>query len=131
MSQNGGIYFSSEIKGIAALKGQKFEKNFEQINRYLNLGYRSLHKTNETFFKNVYEFPKSNFGIYILMEVLKKKIIGNSNIKKNNYSLEENSENIKKLLINSLKIFTRSDVPLAFCLSSGIDSNFFDSILRK
>ena len=82
LSENGGIYFSSEIKGIAALKGQKFEKNFEQINRYLNLGYRSLHKTNETFFKNVYEFPKSNFAIYSFDGSIKKKIIGNSNIKK-------------------------------------------------
>ncbi len=130
-SENGGIYFSSEIKGIAALKGQKFEKNFEQINRYLNLGFRSLHKTNETFFKNVYEFPKSNFAIYSSDGSIKKKNYWKFKYKKNNYSLEENSENVKKLLINSLKICTRSDVPLAFCLSSGIDSNFLIHAAKK
>ena len=81
LEENGGIYFSSEIKGIAALKGQKFEKNFEQINRYLNLGYRSLHKTNETFFKMYMNF-KTILLFIVLMEVSKKKIIGNSNIKK-------------------------------------------------
>ena len=75
LSENGGIYFSSEIKGIAALKGQKFEKNFEQINRYLNLGYRSLHKTNETFFKMYMNFQKVILLFIVLMEVSKKKLL--------------------------------------------------------
>ena len=51
--------------------------------------------------------------------------------KKNNFSAEENAENVKSLLINSLKLRTRSDVPLAYCLSSGIDSNALIYLSKK
>ena len=127
-----GFYFSSEIKGIASLKGEWPEKNFRQLLKYLNNGYRSLHKTTDTFYKNVYEFPKGHFMVLNYDGSYKKKSYWNiPKIKKNNLTIEENSENIKSLLIKSLKIRTRSDVPVAYCLSSGIDSNALINISKK
>ena len=38
------------------------------------------------------------------------------------HSIKENIDNVKILLENSLKLRLRSDVPVAFCLSGGIDS---------
>ena len=53
-----------------------------------------------------------------------------------NYKIKTKSERkiirtIKSKLINSLKIRTRSDVPLGFCLSGGIDSAALVAISKK
>lgn len=132
LEENNNLFFSSEIKGIAALKNEWPEKNFDHLIKYLSQGYKSLHKNNETFFKKIYEFPRGKFTIYNYDgSSITKSYWRFSSEKKNNYSAEENAENVKSLLINSLRLRTRSDVPLAFCLSSGIDSNALIHLSKK
>ena len=46
-------------------------------------------------------------------------------------SLEEAIEESKRRLIESVKLRIRSDVPIAFCMSGGIDSNALISIAKK
>ena len=50
-----GIYFGSEIKFIESLLDNSLEINYDQINRYIVNGYKSLYKHEETFFKKVNE----------------------------------------------------------------------------
>ena len=50
MKENKNLFFSSEIKGIAILKNEWPEKNFNYLIKYLSQGYKSLYKNNETFF---------------------------------------------------------------------------------
>ena len=127
-----GFYFSSEIKGISSLQKRWPEKNLNHLMRYLNQGYKSLYKKKETFFKDVFEFPKGFFAVYDLNGNCKKKSYWKINFeKKNKYSFKENSNNVKELLIESLKLRTRSDVPIAFCLSGGIDSNVLIHLSKK
>lgn len=45
-----GIYFGSEIKLISRLAARRLEVNQRHLLRYLVNGYKSLYKTNETFF---------------------------------------------------------------------------------
>ena len=49
----------------------------------------------------------------------------------NKLSLGEAIENTKQLLIDSLRLRMRSDVPLAFCLSGGVDSSGLASVAVK
>ena len=129
---NNSFYFASEIKNIASLINYFPEKNYKQLMRYLNFGYKSLNKKNETFYKGIFNFPKGYFET--INENGSSKLIKYWNINKvkiNKYSFKENCENIKDLLINSLRIRTRTDVPLAFCMSSGIDSNILFHISKK
>lgn len=127
-----GIYFSSEIKGLFAISEKKDDFNLTKIKDYLMSGYKSLHKNNQTFFKNIREFPKAKMliidekGNKIEREYWSKKFKG-----ENNFSIKENAEIIKNLIINSVKLRLRSDVPLAFCLSSGVDSNSLIFIAKK
>lgn len=52
-----GLYFGSEVKFLAALRGEAFDVNEAQLYRYLVNGYKSLYKTGETFFRGVSELP--------------------------------------------------------------------------
>lgn len=127
-----GIYFASQVNSIFALLGKKLEINYNQINRYLVNGYKSLYKKKETFFKDLKELDFSSYVI-VNSNILKKevrywKLRSNINSRMN---FAEAEEEVRELLINSVKLRLRSDVPLAFCLSGGVDSSSLVSIAAK
>lgn len=127
-----GFYFGSEIKFIRSLTGKSLTVNETHLLRYLVQGYKSLYKTEQTFFKEIKEIKyATNFVIN-----------GNSGNKIYRYwipecridtkmSLNDAIEGVRRCLLESLKIRLRSDVPLAFCLSGGIDSASLISLAAK
>ena len=127
-----GFFFGSEIKYIKSLCKVDFTKNKELIKKHLFLGYKSLNKNNETYYNKIYNLESST-NITVNLEFdLKKKKYWAPKIK-TNQNLSKNSaiEGIKYHLTNSVKYRLRSDVPLAFCLSGGIDSSALVSIATK
>ena len=119
--QNGSFYFSSEIKGLLALKEIKRELNLEALNKYLSFEHiPSPH----SIIKNTFKLQAG----HILT-------IYNSNIKVEKYwdiPLDEPKLNItedeavcelEKLFIQAVKRRLLSDVPLGVFLSGGIDSS--------
>ena len=104
--------------------GEKKKINYTHIKRYLVNGYKSLYKNNQTFFSNIKDFPKNNV-ISISKDLnYKKNLIWKPNLKVNqNINYEQAVEEVKEILINSVKHKMRSDVDLAFLLSGGVDSN--------
>lgn len=129
---NKGFFFGSEIKFIKSLCKKEFEVNKNQINKNIFLGYKSLNKTNETFFKDIFLLENSS----------NLSVNSNLNIEKTRYwkpklninksmSQEEASSGVNNHLIKSIKFRMRSDVPIAFCLSGGIDSSLLASHAKK
>tara|TARA_Y100000385_G_scaffold205775_1_gene213225 strand:- start:575 stop:2386 length:1812 start_codon:yes stop_codon:yes gene_type:complete len=127
---NQGFYFSSEIKAIKQLSGNKLSVNNHHLYRYLVNGHKSLYKTSQTFYEEIKEL---NFASNL--------VISSSGVKSYKYweptycpkkiSEIDAIDGIKYFLKNSLKLRLRSDVPLAFCLSGGVDSASLVSLAAK
>ena len=127
-----GLYFGSEIKFIKNLYENKLEINRDRINQFLSFGYRSLFKDNKTYFKNVKFLGAGESILYKNGKNLKIKKYWKlkSKINKKINTIDAIEES-RKLLINSLKLRTRADVPLSLCLSGGVDSSSILGISEK
>lgn len=127
-----GLYFGSEVKFIIALLGHNLEVNIDQIYRYLINGYRSLYKYGATFFKGLTELPSS-----ALLHIMPDGSEKTETYWKLDYrpddsmTYDEAVDGVRKRLIRSLEMRLRSDVPLAFCMSGGVDSNSLISIAKQ
>ena len=126
-----GIFFASEIKFIKHLSDQPLEVNYSHLYRYLVNGYRSLYKTAETYFKGIEELPfATNMTITGNLKAVSYPYWKPSFIEQP-MSLAEAIDGTRQRLLESMKIRLRSDVPLAFCLSGGVDSAALVSIAAK
>ena len=131
---NNSFFFGSEIKYLFSLSNKKKETNNEKINDFLFNGYKSIYNDNNTFFKDIRELQSGT-----LLKInndnkfkIKKYFSYKANIKKNtNTNLDEIIKKNKKCLIENVELRMRADVPLAFCLSGGIDSGSLISIASK
>jgi asparagine synthase (glutamine-hydrolysing) len=127
------FFFSSEIKSLSALSFKKFKIDFEKIEVFLKNGYKSSFKDKNLFFKDVFQIkPGSLLIVYKNKKIKsidywkKKRKILNKKI-----TYKEIIDKNKTNLIKSVKLRTRSDVPIGFCMSSGVDSNGLISIAKK
>ena len=130
-ANHNGFYFGSEIKFIKSLSDLSFKVNKDKINHYLFYGYKSMYKNKSTFYKNIYLLENAtNLTIDLNFKIKKKYWKPNLDID-NSMSAEFAAEKTKSLMIKSMEYRMRSDVPIAFCLSGGIDSGFLYSIASK
>jgi asparagine synthase (glutamine-hydrolysing) len=127
-----GIYFGSEVKFIQALLGKRLEVNLDHLSRYLINGYKSLNKNGHAFFKGLAELPPAS--------ILRLDAQGNeqkSAYWQPRFSPDETMgyadviAGAREKLIRSVELRLRADVPLAFCMSGGIDSNTLISIAKN
>jgi asparagine synthase (glutamine-hydrolysing) len=129
--------FGSEIKYILFLSKYNLDvKNFEKISTTIACGYKSIFKDKNTFYKNInYLEPGCNIVITFNSDltVSNKKYFKVSELLRKKISQDVNTNicDIRNLIINSLKIRLRSDVPISFCLSGGLDSASLVSIASK
>ncbi|WP_418502602.1 asparagine synthase (glutamine-hydrolyzing) [Flagellimonas sp.] len=128
---NNGITFASEPKAIEALLGHKLNINMDHVCRYLVNGFRSLHKTQDTFFDDVEELAPAS-----VLEIDSCGLVRTFRYWELSYMPADMSEEyvvstVREKLVKSVSLRLRSDVPLAFCLSGGIDSGALVSIASK
>jgi asparagine synthase (glutamine-hydrolysing) len=127
-----GTYFGSEIKYLAALVGRRFDVNPAHLYRYLVNGYKSLYKTRETFFIGVSELPAGTLltlnadGSESSRRYWEPKLGVESKM-----SYDDAVDGVRERLVRSVKLRLRADVPLAFCMSGGVDSNSLISIAKR
>lgn len=131
-NKDSGLFFASEIKALAALAGEWPNINHNHLCRYLVNGYKSLFKTSEDFYIDVHQLtPGQNLLIsssgrkslhkYWQPVVAEKKVTDYIDL----------VDEVKQTLINSVALRMRADVPVAFCMSGGIDSNSLISIAKR
>lgn len=127
-----GIYFGSEVKFIFELLGQRLPVNQNHLKRFMVNGYKALHKTKERFFKGLEELPSASYA-----ELRSGKIINEHRYWLPKFEqdpampLEQAIAGTRERLIRSVELRLRADVPLAFCMSGGIDSNSLLSIAKR
>ncbi len=129
---NTGLFFGSEVKFIAALMGRSLEVNVDQLLRYLVNGYKALYKDRHTFFQGLEELPPST--------ALRLRPEGRSEQRAywrprfcpdERMTYEQAVAGARERLIRSVELRLRADVPLAFCMSGGVDSNALISIAKR
>lgn len=129
----GTYYFGSEPKNIFELVGRCLEVNEDHLQRYLVNGYKAIYKCNgETFFRGLTEVAAGTFV----------RIDANGHASHHRYwqpacnidegmSYNDAVAGARERLIRSVELRLRADVPIAFCMSGGVDSNSLISIAKN
>jgi len=129
---DGGLYFGSEVKFLAALAGRAFSFNRRQVRRFLVNGYKALYKTGEGFFEEVGEVAPGH--------ALRLAADGTpSDFSYYDRAVAENPDmteaqavaGAREALIRSVGLRLGADAPLAFCMSGGVDSNALIGIAKN
>ncbi len=129
---DGALFFGSEVKFIKSLKGSGFELDENHLKRFLVNGYKSLYKQQSNFFKDVFEVKAGH-----CLKINKRLEISQHSYWNVEYGIDESIDferavkDTRDKLIKSVELRLRSDVPLAFCMSGGVDSNALISIAKK
>ena len=126
-----GFYFGSEIKFLRSLSNRNFEINYDHLKRYLVYGYKFLYKTRDTYFNKINELSFASNAIVDNDLNYKESSYWVPKVKIKNMSMNDAIEGTRYYLEESVKLRLRADVPLAFCLSGGVDSAALASIAKK
>jgi asparagine synthase (glutamine-hydrolysing) len=126
-----GFYFGSEVKFIAGLLGHGLTVNHRQVVRYMVNGYKSLYKTDETWFEGLRELPYASWLLLNADGDEAQRRYWSPRHAPCAMSRKEAVEGFRSKLIDSVGLRLRSDVPIAFCLSGGLDSTSIVSIAAK
>lgn len=128
---NQNFYFGSEIKSIFACPEIKREIDLNSLNQIFTV-WTTL--PGKTLFKDIFELPAGNF-LKISTDSFSVTQYWDYNFTLNNelldYSSEEIAEQAKELLLDSVGLRLRADVPVGSYLSGGLDSSGITSLVKK
>lgn len=128
MSSAKGAFFGSNVRALAALADSQMTVDAHQLARFVVLGYKSVFGKSKTFISGVKKLEAGRLlslgsgtatepELYYLPGAVEA---GSGEA----HTLAE----IKRKLIEAVDLRLRADVPLAFCLSGGMDSCTLASI---
>ena len=123
-----GFYFASELKTLAALTGRTPQVNAETVRRFLVNGYKSLYKTDQRFHRDIQELPAGACLTITGAGQQKSTEYWRPEYRPAPMSFDDAAQNVRDRLTESMRLRLRADVPIAFCLSGGLDSAALASI---
>ena len=116
--EGGRFAFASELKAFRANPEARLAPNPRAVRDYLDQGY--IEHTDDTFFAGIHKLPAAHTLTF-----------DRGGLKLRRYwSLEERdpppgdpAEAVRELMLDSVRLRLRSDVPVGTCLSGGLDSS--------
>ena len=121
---NNQFLFASEISSILSVREQKPEANMTAIFDYLV--FNRTDQNDQTFFKNIFTLKH---GHSLFIEGNSFRIEEWYNLRKNLKHPFKTPHEYKNMLIDSVRLRLRSDVPIGVCFSGGLDSSSILSII--
>lgn len=127
-----GLYFGSEVKFITALRGRALEVNYDQLYRYMVNGYKAIYKKGHTFFEGLAEIPPATYLWISATGTPQQQRYWTPEYRPDeSMSYDAAVEGVRERLLRAVQLRLRADVPLAFCMSGGVDSNSLISIAKN
>jgi asparagine synthase (glutamine-hydrolysing) len=128
-----GVYFGSEPKFVFALLGRTLPVNTDHLYRYLINGYKSLYKKPSTFFRGLSELEPGTVAVYGRDGIRRRRRYWHPRFETTDHNLSFDGavEKTRAALLESVRTRLRADVPIAFCLSGGIDSNALIALAKR
>ncbi len=117
------LFFGSEVKFLATLRGEKPTVNPDQIRRYLVQGYKALYKRPDTFFNEIAEFPAGCNAVLSAPGPLNPRRYWELRHEPRAMTFEDALDGARQHVTRAIELRLRADVPVAVRLSGGIDSN--------
>lgn len=130
----GTLYFGSEVKFLTCLAGQAPAVDRSHLLRYMVNGYKALYKQPATFFEGVEELPAGTcrrLDLRAGTETEQRYWTPGPVDRDESQTYDEAVAAARDALVRALEIRLRADVPLAFCLSGGVDSNALIAIAKR
>lgn len=128
---NNELYFGSELQALCSLQESKIKPNLQTSYNYLVHG--DYDSTEDTFLEGIKHLLPAHLLIFDLKKNLIQKPIRwwKPNFKTNtNIKFNDAVKRLRKLFLDSVRLHLRSDVPLGFTLSGGVDSSAIVSAAR-
>jgi asparagine synthase (glutamine-hydrolysing) len=125
------FYFGSEYKALKQTPVFGNDLNYDQISRGLQMGWVCY--KDETYFEKIQSLPAA-YNLKLKIENWDLKINKYWDIETGKYSdlsFEEKRGKFLSLFTDSIKLHMRSDVPVASCLSGGLDSSAIVSMVQE
>ena len=126
------FYFASETAFLELLTGRHFDVNQEKLLDYLIYGFRTLFVDQNTYFKDIVECPHGSSLTVNRDGHIQTHRFHHPSLQVNpNLTRDDAVNTLREKLLRSLELRLRADVPVAFCLSGGVDSAGLVSLATK
>ncbi len=129
---DGGLYFGSEVKFLRALAGRPLAIDLDHLQRYLVNGYKALYKTSQNFFRDIRELaPGTAMTVTADGAETTQRFWSPRFDQDDSIAFDVAVDRVRDALIEAVRLRLRADVPLAFCMSGGVDSNALISLAKR
>jgi asparagine synthase (glutamine-hydrolysing) len=132
LEDDAGTWFASETGALVALRGRRPPIDRDHVIRSIVHGHKSLHQHDTTFHVGVRELPPATTlvlhadGRRVEHTYWRPVIAPDPDL-----NARSAAEGVRERLVASMALRMRSDVPVAFALSGGVDSASLVSIAAK
>jgi asparagine synthase (glutamine-hydrolysing) len=120
--------FASEIKAILAYFPQLKNPNYNVIANYCRTGVGAQHR--ETWFENVFRLEPAHNLLISGSGIVKKRYWDYPRHISQDINFPDAVLKYREILADAVKLRMRSDVPIGFTLSSGLDSTSLVCLLK-